>query len=295
MNNIPGNQFPINSGVGASQPGVARCAVHPNAVATFCCSDCGKTFCETCRIDAEDGTMLCTDCMTRRIPPQAASSVESIPPYITPELARQMLEKSDQELLAMRASPADWTLEALAAAEAEVQKRNITIAPPDDSTPAPLRKAFQIRDGVMCAQHPQVKATQQCLYCGGYMCPTCDFAFPDEIHLCPTCASKSQDGLSPRRKKFVIWSFVLAAWTTIGMTCLVSGAFSGMANSKDDIAVLGYALLLFVLAPGITGLALGISAKHARLGNPPSIWIAITWNAILVASFVILDLIGLSK
>ena len=79
------------------------------------------------------------------------------------------------------------------------------------------------------------------------------------------------------------------------MTCLVSGAFSGLATSKEDAAALGYARLFFVLAPGITGLALGISAKHARLGNPPAIWIAIVWNAILIASFIVLDVIGLSK
>jgi hypothetical protein len=147
----------------------------------------------------------------------------------------------------------------------------------------------------MCAQHPQVKATQQCKFCGGFMCPTCDFSFPDEMHLCPACASKSEDGLSPRRKKFLIGSFALAAWTTIGMVCLVSGAMSGLASSKEDKAALGYALLLFVLGPAITGLSLGVCAKHSRMGNPPSIWIAITWNAILVASFVILMLIGLTK
>ena len=294
MNNLPGSPSPSGSNVGAQQPGVARCTVHSNVVATFCCNDCGKTFCDTCKFDAENGTMLCTECMTRRVPPPVAPPLDSSPQTINPVLARQMTEKSDQELLAMLDSPADWTQEALDMAKAEVKNRNITVETPENSSLPPL-KTFQVREGVMCEQHPQVKATQQCLYCGGYMCPTCDFSFPNEVHLCPKCASKSEDGLSPRRKKLLIWSFVLAAWTTIGMTCLVSGAFSGFATSKDDLAALGYALLLFVLAPGITGLALGVSAKHARLGNPPSIWIAITWNAILVASFIILDVIGLSK
>ena len=294
MNNLPGSPSPIGSNAGSQQSGTARCAVHSNVVATFCCNDCGKTFCDTCKFDAEDGTMLCPTCMTRRLPPPATPSLNPSPQNINPDLARQMTEKSDQELLAMLDSPADWSQEALDASKAEVKNRKIVVEPPGNSSLPPL-KTFQVRDGVMCAQHPQVKATQQCLYCGGFMCPTCDFSFPNEVHLCPKCASKSDDGLSPRRKKLLIWSFVLAAWTTIGMTCLVSGAFSGFADSKDDIAALGYALFLFVLAPGITGLALGVSAKHARLGNPPSIWIAITWNAILVASFIILDVIGLSK
>lgn len=293
MNNSPGN--PI---AGASQPGVARCVVHSNVVATFCCNDCGKTFCNTCKIDTNDGTMLCTECMLRRTPPPPpppTPPIKSVLPPDASDIARQMVEKSDQELLNMLASTADWTQEALDEAKAELGRRNISLAPPEDLTVKSHPKIFQVREGVMCAQHPQVKATQQCSFCGGFMCQTCDFTFPNEVHSCPTCASKTEEGLSPRRKKFVIWSLVLAAWTTVGMTCLVSGAFSGMAASKDDIAALGYALLIFVLAPGITGLSLGITAKHARLSNPPSIWIAITWNAILVASFVILDLIGLSK
>ena len=294
MNNLPGSPSPSGSNVGAQQPGLHDAPIHTNVVATFCCNDCGKTFCETCKFNAEDGTMLCTECMTSRVPLPDVPPVDSSPRTRNPVLARQMTEKSDQELLAMLDSPADWTQEALDMAKAEVKNRNITVETPENSSLPPL-KTFQVREGVMCAQHPQVKATQQCLYCGGYMCPTCDFSFPNEVHLCPKCASKSEDGLSPRRKMLLIWSFVLAAWTTIGMTCLVSGAFSGFATSKDDLAALGYALLLFVLAPGITGLALGVSAKHARLGNPPSIWIAITWNAILVASFIILDVIGLSK
>jgi hypothetical protein len=158
-----------------------------------------------------------------------------------------------------------------------------------------LLKSSPVRAGAMCAQHPQVNATQQCKLCGGYMCETCDFSFPDNVHLCPACASKSRDGLSPRRKKFLIASLVLGAWSTFGMACLVSGAMSGWAKSKEETAALGWALLLFVLGPAITGLSLGVCAKHSRMANPPFVWIAITWNAILVASFVVLTLIGLAK
>jgi hypothetical protein len=295
MNDLPGSPSPIGSNAGSQQSGAVRCTTHSNVVATFACNDCGKAFCDTCKFDVEDGTKLCPTCMTRRVSRPATPSLEPSSQTINPDLARQMTEKSDQELLAMLYSAADWSQEALDTAKAEIKNRNLTVEPPGNPIP-PLLKPFPVRDGVMCAQHPQVKATQQCLYCGGFMCPTCDFSFPNDVHLCPTCASKSSDdGLSPRRKKLLIWSFVLAAWTTIGMTCLVSGAFSGIATSKEDTAALGYALLFFVLAPGITGLAVGISAKHARLGNPPAIWIAIVWNAILIASFIVLDVIGLSK
>ena len=41
------------------------------------------------------------------------------------DLAQQMAEKSDQDLLAMFASPDDWTAEALDASKTELQKRGI--------------------------------------------------------------------------------------------------------------------------------------------------------------------------
>ena len=160
-------------------------------------------------------------------------------------------------------------------------------------------RAWQIRQVVMtgkfCVQHPKIAATEQCKRCGGFMCPTCDFSFPGNLHLCPTCVSNTNEGLTPRRKKFLIWSYVLAIWATIGMACLVSGALSGLASNKEDTAALGYILLFFVLGPAITGLSLGVTAKSSRMGNPASLWIAIIWNAILVASFVLLMIIGLSK
>jgi ribosomal protein S27E len=40
------------------------------------------------------------------------------------DLSHQMAEKTDQELIAMFASPSDWTAEALAAARAELRSRN---------------------------------------------------------------------------------------------------------------------------------------------------------------------------
>lgn len=43
------------------------------------------------------------------------------------DLAQKMAEKSDQELLAMFASPDDWTPEALECAKAELRKRGIDI------------------------------------------------------------------------------------------------------------------------------------------------------------------------
>ena len=55
----------------------------------------------------------------------------------TPEdLALQMAEKTDEELLAMFTSPADWTPEALGSAKAELRKRNVDTSQIED---APIR------------------------------------------------------------------------------------------------------------------------------------------------------------
>ena|ERR1017187_863272 len=52
------------------------------------------------------------------------------------DLAQQMADKSEQELLAMFASPADWTPEALDSAKAELRKRNVDTSHIED---APVR------------------------------------------------------------------------------------------------------------------------------------------------------------
>jgi hypothetical protein len=295
MDSLPPTSSQSDRSVGMPQSGVAWCEVHPEVAATFCCNDCGRTFCDTCGFTEEGGNIVCTECMARRMPPPVVPSADAGLLSVSPELARQMAERRDEELLAMFASPDDWTPDALNAAKAELQQRNVAIPSPEDSIPPPIPEAPRVRAGTMCAQHPEVQAAEQCRCCGGFMCPTCDFSFPDDIHLCPTCASKSDDSLSPRRKKFMVWSFVLAAWSTVGMTCLVSGATSGMVRSKEDQEVLGWVLLIFVLGPAVTGLSLGLSAKRKQVGNPAWLWIAIVWNAILVASFVVLMVIGLTK
>jgi hypothetical protein len=124
------------------------------------------------------------------------------------------------------------------------------------------------------------------------MCATCDFDLGGHVHLCPVCASAPRSALSPRRKKLLIWSFVLAIWSTIGMTCLFAGVFAGAAQSKQATQMLGLVLIGFVLFPSAMGFALGLTAKDRRMTNPPSIWIATVWNAILMGSFLLLTIIG---
>jgi hypothetical protein len=106
------------------------------------------------------------------------------------------------------------------------------VSRPHDATADPAVESPRVPAGVNCVQHPKVQATQQCKRCGAFMCPTCDFAFPGGIHLCPACVSGTDDSLSPRRKKFLIGAFALALWSTVGMTCLVSGASADLRNLR---------------------------------------------------------------
>lgn len=148
---------------------------------------------------------------------------------------------------------------------------------------------------VRCVQHPSIQATQQCKVCGAFMCATCDFTLPGGIHVCPTCATAPKTNLSPRRKKLLIGSFALAAWSTVGMVAVFAGAFAGMARDKAGEQVLGTLMMLFVLGPAIVGTALGVGAMDRRLATPPLLWIATIWNAIILASFVLLMIIGMAK
>jgi hypothetical protein len=59
--------------------------------------------------------------------------------------------------------------------------------------------------------------------------------------------------------------------------------------------MLGMLLTLFLLVPGVGGLALGASAINRRLYNPPIVWIATIWNGLIVAGFVLLCIIGMFR
>ena len=125
------------------------------------------------------------------------------------------------------------------------------------------------------------------------MCGTCDFALPGGVHICPTCAAAPKTNLSPRRKKLMIASFVLAAVATLGMAIVFSGALAGM--DKSDAAVLGGIVMIFTLLPSIIGTCLGVAAMDKRLPTPMGLWIATIWNGIILVCFGLLIVIGMAK
>ncbi len=146
--------------------------------------------------------------------------------------------------------------------------------------------------GVRCVQHPSVSAVRKCQTCGAFMCATCDFELPGGVHVCPACAAAPKTALSPKRKQLLIWSYVMAVWCTLGWVVLLSGALSGMIQTKADETALGLVMSLFLFIPSLVALALGVSALDRRLVNPTTIWVATVWNALLVLAYFLLMIKG---
>src|SRR5947207_399167 len=59
----------------------------------------------------------------------------------------------------------------------------------ESSSTAPPPVTSSVPTGATCLQHPNLPATQSCKLCGKFMCATCDFVLPGEIHLCPACVA----------------------------------------------------------------------------------------------------------
>lgn len=145
-----------------------------------------------------------------------------------------------------------------------------------------------------CITHPEVPAAARCSICGSLICKTCDFEVTGvrRGHLCPTCAMVPNSGLLPERKKFVIWGFVMAVWGTVGISLLMGGFFASFLRDPHDIVFLGYVIMFVVFLPCLLGFGLSLSAQEKNLPNPPVVWAAVLWNALLVAGNVALTIMG---
>lgn len=157
---------------------------------------------------------------------------------------------------------------------------------------APGERASEDFTGVVCAHHPNVQAVRRCAVCGAPMCATCDFELPGRVHVCPTCVAAPRQGLSGKRKGYLVWSYVLAAWCTLGLAVIFSGALAGTVESQAGVEVLGVIIFLLIFAPSIIGTALGFAALERRLANPASVWVAAIWNGIILAVLLLLVIIG---
>jgi hypothetical protein len=61
---------------------------------------------------------------------------------------------------------------------------------------------------------------------------------------------------------------------------------------KGAEAAIGLFLGLLVFVPILGGTALSFSALDKRLGNPPAVWGAVIWNSVLLAFWVLLNVVG---
>ena len=145
--------------------------------------------------------------------------------------------------------------------------------------------------GVNCTQHPDVPAVFRCHSCHAPSCATCDFAFPGDIHLCPSCASNPRRQMSPRRKKLIPWSIGLAIFSMIGLVAMiVVGATLKNQVDAEAIGILGSWLSLL---PALIGLALGVASREKRLATSGAVWIGIVGNGLVLLVWFVLIVVGL--
>ncbi|HEX7375547.1 MAG TPA: hypothetical protein VF278_00465 [Pirellulales bacterium] len=165
---------------------------------------------------------------------------------------------------------------------------------PDCMSPAPLKLPANSGElnGVKCSRHPEVPAVVRCQACSAPVCATCDFLLPGQIHACPGCVSRTDHRLSSKRKTMLGWAFALAIFATLGMAALFSGAMAGLAQGPGGQEVIGMLFSLVSFFPSLIGTALAFSTLDRRLSNPGVIWVAIVWNCLLLAVFVLLTVIG---
>ncbi|MBC8009755.1 MAG: hypothetical protein H7067_06635 [Burkholderiales bacterium] len=188
------------------------------------------------------------------------------------------------------ASPASEPLLGEPTASTPPATLRLRVAPP--LPPVPVAEPPSRYAAMRCVQHTSVPASAQCHTCGAYVCPTCDFALPRGLHVCPACAVASQTKLSPKRKRSLYWTIALAVWCTTGLAALLGGVFASAVQTPGDEMVLGSLLMIVVLVPAVIGLSIGMSTINRRLVNPPILWVATIWNALVVGAFVILSVIG---
>jgi hypothetical protein len=157
-------------------------------------------------------------------------------------------------------------------------------------------QASPVAIGVMCSRHPQVQAIRWCGVCSSPMCATCDFEMPGHLHICPGCAANPSKELSSGRKKKLIISYALAAWSSLAlagfMAIAAMGFFEELYYDKNTERVVDLLFNVTILFPSIGGTALGFSAVDRKLFNPGMIWGAVIWNCIVLALVFLLILLG---
>lgn len=152
----------------------------------------------------------------------------------------------------------------------------------------------EIAEGTMCSTHNNNPAQQICQKCQSPMCNTCDFSFPNNVHVCPNCVNKTNDQ-TPGQKKKMIWSMVLAGIATLGYPLIL---FSMAWLTKEGFepryidAIVGGLLLAVILAPGLTGLAFAVNSLPRGKKKTGMMWTSLIWNSLIITPVLFLLTIG---
>ena len=146
--------------------------------------------------------------------------------------------------------------------------------------------------GVPCTNHPEIGAVHRCLTCGAPICGTCAFKFPGAVVVCPACAASPKSTFSPKRRNYLVASFVCAALATAFMAAVFAGAFAGTVHNESDAEALGMLMMVVILGTTIPGIALAVSARPPGRPAPLAVWVASIWNIAMLAGWLLLCLIG---
>lgn len=246
----------------AGVPPAASCPQHPGVSADFVCAQCQTAVCVECCYSLPNGSVCCKNCY--------AQGAEPARPEPSPEPA-------------VPAAPGGLRISGKGAPAIRVATSTHTAA---------VRPVVAATIGIPCVQHPHVGAVARCKLCGAGSCHTCDFLFPGNVHLCPVCATTTKSRLSPLRKKYLIAAFCLAGWASLGLLVLMSGLLAGLGEDKVTEVILGLVLVALIAVPAVVGTGLGMSTLRKGGPNPISAWIALVWNALLMAAILLLMVIG---
>jgi hypothetical protein len=251
------------------------------------------------------GDMICPECMGALAPADGKS-------------ARCTVHGGTYKVLYWRGMPAGASTGAPAPTHVPVPGRSPDSAAADPAARSPAILPNQMpatpaageASVAMCSTHREVPAIARCNTCGQPICQTCDFAFPMSVgqpsgvlglgtapqvalHLCPRCASAPRPKVQGSRKKYLMWSYGLAVWSTLALLALF--VLAPNMQTRDDLETMSTIVGNLIIWPSLVGTALGVSSIDRRLANPFSIKVPAIWNGVILGVFILLMIIGLTK
>lgn len=147
-------------------------------------------------------------------------------------------------------------------------------------------------DGICCVRHPEVQAIIRCSHCSVGVCSTCDFSFPNDLHLCPECVQKPQSKLNPKIKRNTFYSFGTAIFSFFSFVVL-SFASTLFPDLENMDTVVGFIMLIFTIGPAIIGTSLAFGVMRKNQKKPFSLKLAVFLNLGMIFLLMLLSFVGI--